>query len=174
MWPKVTYTKLSSELQLLYNWLGKNRLTINGNKTKRMYFYNPRKGFPSLLPSLLQTKIWSLQRPINILVCYLVCYLTYREHISKLTNKLHQKLYVYNKTIYDIFCFWNLFTCNCVLCSFFRSSNMVSSMSPTFTALLPKRDVGQVCLTRSISQALIPVPVFRNSYGQRSFIRTLT
>lgn len=188
------------------------------------------KGFPSLLPSLLQTKIWSLQRPINVLVCYL----THTLHIANTSlnwqiSSVRNYMYIIrpylsfsvsetylHAIVFSTVSFglptWSLSTkeitapiarlyyralkiqviyqslpkwshhcialahTNALTSQNFINSHAIAfyfrilnSTSPTFTALLPTRDVWQVHLTRSISQALIPVPAFRNGYGQRLF-----
>ena len=48
------------------------------------------------------------------------------------------------------------------------------STSQTLISLLPTHNMPQVQVTRSVSMALHPVPAYNNSYGQRSFIHSLT
>ena len=54
---------------------------------------------------------------------------------------------------------------------YFQINKITSS---TLAALLLSHNMRQVRLTRSVSQALIPVPPYKNNYGRKSFLYTCT
>ena len=95
--PDTINSKLSSDLQSLHKWLNDNHLTINVTKTKCMYFHSSRKHLSFTSPIIFSNQHLVITNTYKYLGVLLDSHLTYREHTSKLTKKLNQKLYVYNK-----------------------------------------------------------------------------
>ena len=62
-----------------------------------MYFHSSRKHLSFTSPIIFSNQNLVITNTYTYLGVLLDSHLTYREHTSKLTKKLHQKLYVYNK-----------------------------------------------------------------------------
>lgn len=90
-------SKLTSDLQLLNNWLKRNHLTINIKKTEIMYFHSSRKTISITVPVTLSNQTLVVTDTYKYLGIQLDSHLTYKNHANNLTNKLKQKIYVYNK-----------------------------------------------------------------------------
>lgn len=95
--PDSINTKLTLDLQSLNDWLTNNHLTINVKKTECMYFHSSRKSVTTLVPVSLASQTLTVTATYKYLGVILDSQLTYRNHVHNLTNKLKQKLYVYNK-----------------------------------------------------------------------------
>lgn len=94
----VINSKLTSDLQCLHDWLKKIHLTINvKKKTECMYFHSSRKSLSYVDPITFANQDLVITKTYKYLGVLLDTHLTYRDHISNLTKKLNQKLYVYNK-----------------------------------------------------------------------------
>lgn len=50
----------------------------------------------------------------------------------------------------------------------------IQNSTSTLAALLPTHNMRPVRLTRSVTQALMPVPPYKNNYGQKSFFHAYT
>ena len=62
-----------------------------------MYFHSPRKTFSITVPITLSNQTLVVTDTYKYLGVHLDSHLTYKKHIHTLTNKLKQKIYVYNK-----------------------------------------------------------------------------
>ena len=88
---------LTSDLHLLNQWLNESHLTINIEKTQIMYFHSPRKTIPISTLVTISNQAIQCTESYKYLGVLLDNHLTYNKHVISLTNKLKQKLYVYNK-----------------------------------------------------------------------------
>jgi len=199
-----------------------------------MYFHSTRKSLSYADSITFANQDLVSTKTYKYLGVLLDTHLTYRDHISTLTKKFNQKLYVYSKirsylsfsvsetylhaivfsTMSYCLPIWSLttkeitepiarlynralkihsnlpkWTHHCIalrrlnaltfqhhinshaITFYFQIQNATSQI---LAALHPLYNMRPVRLTRSVSQALIPVPPYRNNYGQKSFFYTYT
>ena len=90
--PKLLRKKMNEDLQLIFNWLCANRLSLNVSKTEFIIFKPPKKPLKNRITLRLNGKVLHESKKIKYLGLILDDKLTWKFHINELRKKLNRSI----------------------------------------------------------------------------------